>query len=247
MIKKRVSFSKFTRGDPCNPALVFLHGFLGCKEDWEEMLPFFEQSYFCVALDLPGHGRTPYSEKIIHTLREELLQLKEKPTLIGYSMGGRLALECMDIAKALVILSGHPGLHTEQEKQERVKTDQQWSEKLLALPLETFLSQWYTQPLFHSMPRSVLERRMKQDPQALSAIFLQLSLAHQRRHRAFSCPTLFLYGEYDEKYRKLYFELSTIAAVREVQKCGHTLHFENAAGCAERILNWLSEENGCKH
>jgi 2-succinyl-6-hydroxy-2,4-cyclohexadiene-1-carboxylate synthase len=147
----------------------------------------------------------------------------------------------------LIILSGHPGLQTEQEKQERLKIAEQWSEKLVALPFKVFLSQWYAQPLFHSKPRSILERRIKQDPQALSALMLQMSLAHQRRHREFSCPTLFLYGEYDLKYRKLYFELPDSVAVREVQKCGHILHLENAARCAERILNWLLGENPCRH
>jgi 2-succinyl-6-hydroxy-2,4-cyclohexadiene-1-carboxylate synthase len=233
-------FARLARGDARHPPLIFLHGFLGCKEDWEEMFSLFEESYFCIALDLPGHGATPYSAHIIRALREEILHIaQEKPTLIGYSMGGRLALECMDIARAVIVLSGHPGLQTEKEKQERLKRDEEWSERLLTLPLETFLSEWYAQPLFQHMPRSVLERRKVQDPQVLSSVLLQMSLGHQSKHRIFSCPALFLYGTYDEKYRKLYLEFAKDVAVREVQNCGHVLHLENAAMCAEAILHWL--------
>jgi 2-succinyl-6-hydroxy-2,4-cyclohexadiene-1-carboxylate synthase len=213
---------------------------LGCKEDWEEMIPFFEGSYYCIAVDLPGHGATPYSENITSTLREEIRQMGgEKPILVGYSMGGRLALELMDEAKSLIVLSGHPGLQTEEEKAERMAIDEQWSEKLLTLPLETFLTQWYEQPIFHHVPQSILNRRMSQNPRELSLVLRQKSLAHQKRYDDFSCPTLFVCGEYDLKYRQLYVELPKTVEVSVVDGSSHAVHIENAALCSKLILNWL--------
>ena len=40
------------------PVFVFLHGFLGDKEDWLPIMRALALTHHCVALDLPGHGRT---------------------------------------------------------------------------------------------------------------------------------------------------------------------------------------------
>src|ERR1043165_5206156 len=128
-------YSAITRGSSRLPPLIFFHGFLGAKEDWMEMLPFFEERYHCIALDLPGHGETPYCEEMLATL-ETTLKMYRKPILIGYSMGGRLALQLQQYASAVVALSAHPGLSTQAEREARQKVDEVWSEKLLRFPFE---------------------------------------------------------------------------------------------------------------
>lgn len=40
------------------PVCVFLHGFLGDKEDWQPIMRALALTHRCVALDLPGHGKT---------------------------------------------------------------------------------------------------------------------------------------------------------------------------------------------
>ena len=37
---------------------IFLHGFLGDKEDWLPIMRALALTHRCIALDLPGHGRT---------------------------------------------------------------------------------------------------------------------------------------------------------------------------------------------
>ncbi len=235
--------SKFIRGNPGRPPLIFLHGFLGCKEDWEEMIPHFEDNYHCIALDLPGHGGSPYCEDILSELRTEIhRRCSEKPILVGYSMGGRIALQLRQCAEKLIILSGHTGLKTQKEKEERLKSDAIWSEKLLKLPFEEFMAQWYAQPVFKKlMMQSLIKRRMQQSPQDLSRVLLQMSLSAQPHIDDFPCPTLFLYGEYDLKYRDLYSNLSETVSVRRVDKCSHAVHIDNAGLCAKQILNWLGD------
>ncbi len=290
---------KLIRGNPSRPPLVFLHGFLGCKEDWEEMIPHFEDNYRCIAIDVPGHGSSPYCEDILSALKAEILHLcSEKPILIGYSMGGRIALQLRACAEKLIILSGHPGLKAQKEKEERLKSDQMWSEKLLKIPFEEFFAQWYAQPVFQNLAlTSLIHRRMslktavgdgkvmqdfepesvplgddiphvvkaspngtdsgskdcvnlpsptavfrlKQNPQDLSRVLLQMSLSRQPHIDDFPCPTLFLYGEYDLKYRDLYSNLSETVSVRRVDKSSHAIHIDKPIDCAKKILSWLGE------
>jgi 2-succinyl-6-hydroxy-2,4-cyclohexadiene-1-carboxylate synthase len=239
-------FCKFTCGDPCQPPLIFLHGFLGAKEDWENMFPFFEKRFFCTAYDLPGHGSTPHSEDILSALKNEIQTMfRTKPILIGYSLGGRIALQLQEYASALVALSAHPGLADKKEKEERRKVDRRWSEKLISLPFDVFFAEWYEQPIFHSLRRNLpllqllLKRRMKQNPQDLARVLQQLSLANQPNMTQFLIPALFIHGEEDLKYRELYCRLPEKVAVRSIKHSGHAVHLENARACAEEILNWL--------
>jgi 2-succinyl-6-hydroxy-2,4-cyclohexadiene-1-carboxylate synthase len=46
------------RGDQSNPAILFLHGFLGLGEDWSEIAQDLTQDHFCILPDLPGHGQS---------------------------------------------------------------------------------------------------------------------------------------------------------------------------------------------
>ncbi|MBI2810840.1 MAG: alpha/beta fold hydrolase [Candidatus Melainabacteria bacterium] len=235
--------SKLTCGDPRKPPLIFLHGFLGVKEDWLEIISYFESDFFCIAYDLPGHGKSPYIESVVSAIQAEIAPLN--PYLVGYSLGGRLGLQMHACAKTFVAISAHPGLSTAEEKNARLQNDEVWCQKLLHLPIESFLTEWYAQSIFQPFPNNpslvqfLIKRRMKQNPQDLVRVLRQTSLAHQEKIQAFHCPTLFLYGEHDLKYRDLYSKLPTHAAVRCIAKCGHAVHIQNPKECANEIRNWI--------
>lgn len=241
-----LELSRLIRGDPSQPALIFLHGFLGVKEDWEELISFFEDRFYCIAFDLPGHGESPYSEEILTTIKQAIQRIIHfKPICIGYSMGGRIALQLQDCVCAIAALSAHPGLTTQLEKEQRRLIDEKWSQKLLELSLDAFLAEWYAQPIFQTLKRNpallqnIMRRRMKQSPSDLALVLHQLSLSKQPYISEFSCPTLFLHGEEDLKYRELYSRLPNSAAVSCVKSCGHAVHIENAADCAQLINHWI--------
>jgi 2-succinyl-6-hydroxy-2,4-cyclohexadiene-1-carboxylate synthase len=86
-------------GDPGGPAVLFLHGFMGSAEDWVETVAELKERYYCLAVDLPGHGSSlglayPDSYTIEGAARAvcDLLDSLgiSAPVLAGYSMGGRL-------------------------------------------------------------------------------------------------------------------------------------------------------------
>jgi pimeloyl-ACP methyl ester carboxylesterase len=79
--------------------IVLLHGFLGSSEIWDEFVKKLSKRYRIIAIDLPGHGKTP-SIGYYHSM--ELLAQSVKAVLnkagvrryviVGHSMGGYASL-----------------------------------------------------------------------------------------------------------------------------------------------------------
>ena len=46
------------KGNKKGPVILFLHGFLGNKKDWYDIIPYLKDKYNCLLLDLPGHSNS---------------------------------------------------------------------------------------------------------------------------------------------------------------------------------------------
>ncbi|MDB5255941.1 MAG: hypothetical protein JWM14_636 [Chitinophagaceae bacterium] len=81
------------------PVLVFIHYFGGAAQSWKWVIPFLSPDYYCIALTLPGFGATPMEHEpsvayYARFIQEELERLGVmKYSLIGHSMGGKIALQ----------------------------------------------------------------------------------------------------------------------------------------------------------
>jgi len=75
-----------------SPALVFLHGWGQAAQTWHAQLDYFAASHKVLALNLPGHGGA--EDKPVELWEETLLSLfpAEPVILVGWSLGGMLAL-----------------------------------------------------------------------------------------------------------------------------------------------------------
>jgi len=235
--------SAITRGNPTHRSLIFLHGLFGCSGDWEPILDSLSPHYYCTALDLPGHGKTPYREEILNSFREHLQKSPVKPILIGYSMGGRIALQLREEAQGVIAISSHLGLKKTQEKQSQLEKEEEWKTKLLTLPPSVFFKQWYEQPLFASLSESpsllkaLIEKRKCQDPVILAQVLSQLSVTRQEHITSFPNPTLLIHGKKDSKYQQLYHNIPI--PVCSIENAGHACLIENPQECGLTILNWL--------
>lgn len=192
--------------------LVFLHGFLGRALDWEDVCSHLKDCV-CIAFDLPGHGDSAWNPNIFFPF--------PKFHLIGYSMGGRIAmryaLEHSDQIASLTLLSTHPGLLNEKSKAARLRSDILWAQKLLTQPIDHFLTEWYSQPLFEFFKPNFVIRK-KQNIGGLIQALLHYSLGKQP-FLNFS-KALHLIGEYDTNYHCLHPQKIIIP------KAGHVLHLE---------------------
>jgi len=205
--------------------LVFLHGFLGCSADWKEVVSYLP-SWPCFGVDLPGHGTSPFFPVF------DFISPAPKFHLIGYSMGGRLALRYAldhpERIEQLFIASAHPGLATSEERKKRLENDARVAKELLELPIDEFLKRWYDQPLFKRY-KPDLSMRRKQNILALASTLIHYSLGNQPILRVKNA--VYIVGEKDERYRALHPEGIL------VMESGHVVHLENPKDFAQIIAD----------
>ncbi|MES2200254.1 MAG: alpha/beta fold hydrolase, partial [Chlamydiota bacterium] len=230
-----------TFGNPDKQSIVFLHGFLGSRLDFTPLIKELQKDYFCLAIDLPAHGLSSYFQDTLLVTQKTIESFQIKPFLVGYSLGGRVALHLSQKTnlslKGTIILSSHIGLTCPLQKKTRLDHDLLWAEKLTTLPPQDFLKDWYNQATFSSLHKNtkLLKRLMQQrlftNPKELSLVLEEMSLAKQPLLDSFSSPTYFLYGEEDVKIKELYKTLLAHIPRIEIKKAGHTVHLENPKAC----------------
>jgi len=213
--------------------LTFLHGFLGVKEDWEGITEHLNAPYRC--LTLPGHkGRSL-------NLNDFEDEIGNGVTLVGYSMGGRLAMHYAKKyphrVKNLILLSANPG----EEGKKRLKQDEKWARLLEDEGMDRFLDQWYAQSLFTGL--HINRERRRHDPLMLAKVLRKFSPARLPNLwpelERFLCPLMFLFGENDIKYRLIGKRLQEQFPVAWIPSSGHAVHLENPKKCAEYIMEAL--------
>ena len=104
-----------THGNPDNPAVLLLHGFMSCNAQWWANLPALSEHHHVISAELWGHGRSPVPEENSAWSIEAYLQQFETIRshlgiscwhAIGQSYGAgliiRYALACPDAVCSVV-------------------------------------------------------------------------------------------------------------------------------------------------
>lgn len=232
-----------------NQLLAFIHGFLGQKEDWNKVISYLPQDLEIKTINLPGHANTKMSSDLLFTIKE---MLGKSQFLIGYSAGGRIALQLKDRFpedfQKLILISTHPGLKDEQQRLHRWEQDLLWIKKLENDSFADFLQEWYAQPIFetlHKNPKlfeALLIRRKGQNPHSLADFLTRFSLG---KTPTLPIPknTTFICGDQDLKYVSLYHTLPLYIKVYTARESGHAVHIENPCRCAEIIKGVIYDDN----
>lgn len=236
------------------PWLVFLHGFSGDSREWQAVGDSMAD-YPRLYLDLPGHGASAsiavndFSE-MSRLLNRTLISYNIlKYWLVGYSLGGRIAMyhACQRPKglRGLIVEGAHPGLRDDHERASRRASDARWAARFRHEPLEAVFADWYQQPVFASLTEAQREAwvalRSRNNGEALAAMLQATSLAEQPDLRAAlaECvvPFFYLYGERDDKFRAIARDLPAISY--EIFHAGHNAHRENPVAVAERLAQIL--------
>ncbi|KDP31426.1 hypothetical protein JCGZ_11802 [Jatropha curcas] len=270
--------------------VLFLHGFLGTGEDWVPIMKAISGSARCISIDLPGHGgsniqncggteakqEVTLSVEIIADVLYKLIQeiTPRKVTLVGYSMGGRIALHMalrhQDKINGAVIISGSPGIEDGMARKIRWVKDVSRSRLLIDYGLQTFLDAWYAGELWDSLrshPRFkeiVSSRLLHDDIHYLAKALSDLSIGRQmplwEELKQSDIPLLLIVGERDGKFkaiaRKICNEIgqyrkcsndtgNNILGTVEVPNCGHAVHLEDPLHVIRSIRQFLTRLGKC--
>ena len=124
---------------------------MGSSADWQDVVAAIGDRAFCITPDLPGHGAslglTPDAYTMEETARSVVRALDEleveRPVIVGYSMGGRLALYLAlcypERCAGLFVESASPGLESEGERTARRAADGKKAKRLESGDFEQFL------------------------------------------------------------------------------------------------------------
>ncbi len=112
-----IRLSARTLGDT-GPRVVFVHGLFGQGRNWTTIAKALAaDGHRVTLLDLPNHGHSPWTDRVDYVdmaefVAAELAQLGEPVTLVGHSMGGKVAMQLAlrrpQLLRALVVVDIAP-------------------------------------------------------------------------------------------------------------------------------------------
>ncbi|MEH6937958.1 2-succinyl-6-hydroxy-2,4-cyclohexadiene-1-carboxylate synthase [Bacillus sp. JJ664] len=235
--------------------VLLLHGFTGTKKTWAELIEKLKQNFRVIAIDLLGHGETDSPDDPDRYVMEQAAKdlndfLTKKHIdcihLLGYSMGGRLALyfalNFQQRIRSLLLESCTAGLTSEDERLSRITQDDQLATMLLTKGIKSFVEYWENIPLFSSqkeLSKSHQEKiragRLLQSPIGLSNSLkgmgtgIQPSLWDQLD--TLEIATLLICGEYDEKFCFIMGKMNEKfknSEIKKIPRAGHAIHVEQS-------------------
>jgi 2-succinyl-6-hydroxy-2,4-cyclohexadiene-1-carboxylate synthase len=234
--------------------IVALHGFLGLPSDWAKTcLDVEAYDLWKSIVRLGGVTREQAFDKWAKQFTGEVRAKTSEPVcLIGYSLGGRLAmhaiLEAPELFENAIIVSAHPGLTSEHEKRDRLANDRVWAERFLRESWPLLMKAWNVQPVLAPPPKPPedfvhLERQEGAfSREALSFALDAWSLGRQAdlRSRLRACPVSmrFVTGATDTKFTSL---LGAFAGIdhRVVPNAGHRVPWDHPAGFQSAVVDFF--------
>lgn len=245
--------------------LVLLHGFTGSPRAWDAVCEALPEGVTVLRPPLFGHGADAGSvasfedevDRLVEVVRDASIRGAH---LVGYSLGGRLALGLIvrhpQLFASATCIGVHPGLAEPAEREERARSDEALASVLEREGLDPFLAEWERLPLFATqsrLPSEVLERqrreRRRHDAQGLARALRILGLARMPNFRpalsSLSIPITLAVGELDSKFRALATEM--LGALRcgrllLVPGAGHNLVLERPDALAVHLREVLGSE-----
>lgn len=213
---------------------VLLHGFAGSPESW--------RGFDGWALPLYGHRGIAEEPSTWDAELARLAALISEPcTIVGYSMGARIALglvlEYPQLVQRAVLIGGTAGL---KDRSPRVDADEAWARILESEGIETFCERWEQQPILRTVsqvPADRLDRwradRRKHSASGLAAALRVLGTGampdYWERLAAIELPVALIAGAEDAKFRAIAEEMLALLPEAElslVPGAGHNVLLE---------------------
>lgn len=248
-----VSYHLETQGK--GEAVLLLHGFTGDSGTWTSLGKSLERNFHVLKPDIIGHGASEapndpgrYS---MDNAAADIASILEQAGIqqvhvVGYSMGGRLALffACRYPEKvaSLVLESSSPGLKSAEERVARRKHDDLLAQKILDEGMEAFVDYWESIPLFASQKRlspklfrAQRSQRLDNRPLGLANSLRGMGTGSQPSMwdclKNLDMPVLLICGELDQKFCAIANDMNSRLPDCElvvIENAGHAIHVEEA-------------------
>lgn len=243
---------------------VVLHGFTGSAAAMAPLTSRLPDPV--LALDLPGHGSGPISEDLAdYTMSAAVAGVVGTTdhlgrfALVGYSMGGRVALHLAlahpDRVAALALIGARAGIDDPAERAERIAADEALADRIESDGIEWFADFWADRPLFVSqrsrlMPEQQAELRAQRlacDPRGLAHSLRGMGAGAVEpvgcRLGELAMPCALIAGADDAKFTAIAHQMAgpiPLATVCEIPDAGHAPHLEAPDATAAAVIQCVS-------
>jgi len=264
---KDVRLSYFVEGD--GAPVTLLHGFTQSGRSWREVIARVGAGFRWIVPDLRGHGETqtrPGAPCSMEACTDDLIMLwdhlgVERTHLVGYSMGGRLALHVAarhpERILSLLTIGAHAGLD-ESAREGRRRGDEALAERIEKDGLESFVDYWGSLPLFARFERrgpsfvaQVRAQRLENHVAGLACSLRGMGAGVMEPVweglSDLNVPCTFVAGQLDHGYVASARRLAvTVPAGRFeiVQRAGHSVHQERPDAFARVLASHLAAASG---
>jgi 2-succinyl-6-hydroxy-2,4-cyclohexadiene-1-carboxylate synthase len=246
------------------PPILALHGFTGAGSDFAPLARRLPNAVW--APDLLGHGgsRVPDHAQAwgFEAQAALLAQLPrtldlDRPVLLGYSFGGRLALQLLveqpRAFRAAVLVGATAGIEDPRARAERAAADRALADRIETIGAPEFLQEWRRVPLIATQERIAAADRVVMDEARVEHTAAGLAGALRGagtgameplwgRLGQVDLPVLLLTGAEDSKFAALAERLAQAlpqATHRVVPGAGHCAHLEAPEAAVEAIEAFL--------
>lgn len=251
------------KNDDTNYQWLLLHGFMGSYHDFDTIIADLPGEI--IALNLLGFNTTDtVTDTRRFTMSQQIIDIVailkwygwDDVHLLGYSMGGRLALgfalQHPEMLRQLILESASPGLTAIATQKQRRQLDQQRAAALLD-DFPAFISKWEQLPLFASQSRlpsqlkvKIRQQRLNQNPNNMATSLIQMGTGQQPNYwpslAHLDVATTVIVGELDQKFRQIGSDMLALlpnARLYCLAQAGHNCHLERPQQFLESVLNDL--------
>jgi 2-succinyl-6-hydroxy-2,4-cyclohexadiene-1-carboxylate synthase len=236
-----------------------LHGAMQNSSVWD----FFEDKFCAMGLpfsvqkvDLYHNISTSleqWARSFCSSVTEE--SAEEKSFLLGYSLGGRLAMHAYvnspQLWSGVIIVSADPGAHSNKSRENILAKDLAWSKRFQSEDLESLLKEWDHAPVFCQRSNTAPRELTNLDSLKISKLLSVYSKGRQQNlipclQQEGAAPMLYLSGEEDYKYSMIGEGLSlscTSVTHQTIPDAGHRVPWENPSGFLSVVNQFLGENS----
>ena len=232
--------------------VLFIPGFMQRGDAWRPVAELLPERYPSVLLD---HREHSFEGRLAEIADAASPAGAEGAVLVGYSLGGRLALRAVlrDPVRyaGLVTVGATAGLDDPSLRSSRAEADDRLASWIEMAPIEDVVSIWERQPLFADQSEALIEEqrpgRMSHDPAELAML---LRTAGQgvlepvwHELLTLEVPVLAVAGARDEGYVAAARRIADVAPrgrAAIVEDAGHAAHLQRPQRVAELIEDFLN-------
>jgi 2-succinyl-6-hydroxy-2,4-cyclohexadiene-1-carboxylate synthase len=231
------------------PTLLLLHGFTATGRSWDGVVAALGERYRPLAPDIRGHGLAGGAQPVtLEAVLGDLASLDPGPvTLLGYSMGGRIALHFSlahpQRVSRLVLIGASPGIADPAEREARRRADEALADELERQTIEQFAARWARTPVLADQPPEVAGRanadRLRNTTAGLARALRGLGTGALPPVwdglTELNMPVELVVGERDAKFRAIAEAMAQKlpdARIHVTPRAGHAVHLERPQAVA---------------